>query len=261
MRHDEMGFCCRGRRRRRHGTEAAEAATQRWCEEAIGATGGPPRTPAARPALETRTPLHSRAPCPSPLEVELGAAPSPSTVPAPPTIAPAVLEVELGATRVPTPCRYPAVRRVYALHAARRRPVATVLDAARTAPSTAAGAPTAPPPPSTTPAARRTVDLDAAAAFAYTPPPPRTRVPLAEVNGASRGASAKRRPYRGLSTPALVADLERTLGARLRPRHATVQKARRENGGGYEGWLKRHFASPPPRRRSRTSPPRPDVWV
>jgi len=254
-----MGFCCRGRRRRRHG-EAAEAATQR-CEEAIGATGGPPRTPAPRPALETRTPLHSRA-CPSPLEVELGAAPSPSTDgPGPAPCHPAVrFEVELGATRIPTPCRHPAVRRVYALHAARRRPVTTVLDAARAAPSpAAAGAP--PAPPSITPAARRTVDLDAAAAFAYTPPPPRARAPLAEANGASRGASAKRRPYRGLSTPALVADLERTLGARLRPRHATVQKARRGNGGGYEGWLKRHFASPPPRGRSRTSPPRPDVWV
>ena len=47
----------------------------------------------------------------------------------------------------------------------------------------------------------------------------------------------------------------RTLGTRLRPRHATVQTARRGNGDGYEGWLRRHFASPP-RRRSRTSPPK-----
>ena len=48
------------------------------------------------------------------------------------------------------------------------------------------------------------------------------------------------------------------LEARLRPRHATVQKARRGNGDGYEGWLRRHFASPP-RRRSKTSPPK--VWI
>ena len=116
-----------------------------------------------------------------------------------------------------------------------------------------------PAQPSITPAARRTVDLDAAAAFAATPPPPRMRTPLADANGPM--ASGKRRPYRGLSTPALVADLERTLGTRLRPRHATVQKARRGNGDGYEGWLRRHFASPP-RRRSKTSPPqRPEVWI
>jgi len=106
------------------------------------------------------------------------------------------------------------------------------------------------------------VDLDAAAAFAATPPPPRMRTPLADANGPL--PSGKRRPYRGLSTPALVADLERTLGTRLRPRHATVQKARRGNGDGYEGWLRRHFASPP-RRRSKTSPPaatpRPKVWI
>ena len=80
--------------------------------------------------------------------------------------------------------------------------------------------------------------------------------PLCDANGPA--PSGKRRPYRGLSTPALVADLERTLGTRLRPRHATVQKARRGNGDGYEGWLRRHFASPP-RRRSKTSPPK--VWI
>ena len=137
-----------------------------------------------------------------------------------------------------------AARRVVGLDAARRRPAAVP----------AAG----PAQPSITPAARRTVDLDAAAAFAATPPPPRMRTPLADANG-TVPASGKRRPYRGLSTPALVADLERTLGTRLRPRHATVQKARRGNGDGYEGWLRRHFASPP-RRRSKTSPP-PKVWI
>ena len=135
--------------------------------------------------------------------------------------------------------------------AAARRVVG--LDAAR------AAVPAARPAwPKITPAARRTVDLDAAAAFAATPPPPRMRTPLCDANGPA--PSGKRRPYRGLSTPALVADLERTLGTRLRPRHATVQKARRGNGDGYEGWLKRHFASPP-RRRSKTSPPRPQVWI
>jgi len=249
-----MGFCCRGRRRRRHG-EAAEAATQR-CEEAIGATGGPPRTPAPRPALETRTPLHSRA-CPSPLEVELGAAPSPSTDgPGPAPCHPAVrFEVELGATRIPTPCRHPAVRRVYALHAARRRPVTTVLDAARAAPSpAAAGAP--PAPPSITPAARRTVDLDAAAAFAYTPPPPRARAPLAEANGASRGASAKRRPYRGLSTPALVADLERTRACGratppCRRRGAGTAAATRAGSSGTSR-VRRRVGARERRRRGRT---------
>jgi len=139
-----------------------------------------------------------------------------------------------------------AARRVVGLDAARLRPAAVP----------AAG----PAQPSITPAARRTVDLDAAAAFAATPPPPRMRTPLCDANGPA--PSGKRRPYRGLSTPALVADLERTLGTRLRPRHATVQKARRGNGDGYEGWLRRHFASPP-RRRSRTSPPapRPEVWI
>ena len=137
-----------------------------------------------------------------------------------------------------------AARRVVGLDTA-RRPAAAV---------PAAG----PAQPSITPAARRTVDLDAAAAFAATPPPPRMRTPLADANG-TVPASGKRRPYRGLSTPALVADLERTLGTRLRPRHATVQKARRGNGDGYEGWLRRHFASPP-RRRSKTSPP-PKVWI
>ena len=135
-----------------------------------------------------------------------------------------------------------AARRVVGLDAARRRPAAVP----------AAG----PAQPSITPAARRTVDLDAAAAFAATPPPPRMRTPLCDANG--QAPSGKRRPYRGLSTPALVADLERTLGTRLRPRHATVQKARRGNGDGYEGWLRRHFASPP-RRRSKTSPPK--VWI
>jgi len=139
-----------------------------------------------------------------------------------------------------------AARRVVGLDAARRRPAAAV---------PAAG----PAQPSITPAARRTVDLDAAAAFAATPPPPRMRTPLADANRPA--PSGKRRPYRGLSTPALVADLERTLGTRLRPRHATVQKARRGNGDGYEGWLKRHFASPPRHRRSKTSPPRPQVWI
>mmetsp|Transcript_23372 Transcript_23372/g.60998 ORF Transcript_23372/g.60998 Transcript_23372/m.60998 type:complete len:209 (+) Transcript_23372:217-843(+) len=137
-----------------------------------------------------------------------------------------------------------AARRVVGLDAARRRHAAAV---------PAAG----PAQPSITPAARRTVDLDAAAAFAATPPPPRMRTPLADANGPV--PSGKRRPYRGLSTPALVADLERTLGTRLRPRHATVQKARRGNGDGYEGWLRRHFASPP-RRRSKTPPP-PKVWI
>ena len=152
--------------------------------------------------------------------------------------------------------------RVVDLDAARRLRAASSGDGRLPA---AAAAPDAarPAQPSITPAARRTVDLDAAAAFAATPPPPRMRTPLADANG-TVPASGKRRPYRGLSTPALVADLERTLGTRLRPRHATVQKARRGNGDGYEGWLRRHFASPP-RRRSRTSPPaatpRPKVWI
>ena len=217
-----MGFCCIGRRRRRaKGEEAAEAATRAWCQEAVSAKV--PQTPAASRALETRTPLHTRAVVrPSPLEVELGAS-----------------------TCGPAPVA-PAARRVADLDAARRLPAA----AAPAVPS--AG----PAQPSITPAARRTVDLDAAAAFAATPPPPRMRTPLCDANGPA--ASGKRRPYRGLSTPALVADLERTLGRRLRPRHATVQKARRGNGDGYEGWLRRHFASPP-RRRSRTSPPK--VWI
>ena len=114
--------------------------------------------------------------------------------------------------------------------------------------------PRAKPQPEITPAARRTVDLDAAAAFAATPPPPRMRTPLADANG-TVAASGKRRPYRGLSTPALVADLERTLGTRLRPRHATVQKARRGNGDGYEGWLRRHFASRRAGGRRRRRPP------
>ena len=210
-----MGFCCIGRRRRRaKGEEAAEAATRAWCQEAVSAKV--PQTPAASRALETQTPLHTRAVVrPSPLEAELHHHHS------------------------------AAARRVVGLDAARRRPAAAV---------PAAG----PAQPSITPAARRTVDLDAAAAFAATPPPPRMRTPLADANG-TVPASGKRRPYRGLSTPALVADLERTLGTRLRPRHATVQKARRGNGDGYEGWLKRHFASPP-RRRSKTSPP-PKVWI
>jgi hypothetical protein len=213
-----MGFCCIGRRRRRaKEDEAAEAATRAWCQEAVNPNV--PQTPAASRALETRTPLHARAPRPSPLEAELHH-------------------------------HSAAARRVVGLDAARRRPAAAVPAAVP-----AAG----PAQPSITPAARRTVDLDAAAAFAATPPPPRMRTPLADANG-TVPASGKRRPYRGLSTPALVADLERTLGTRLRPRHATVQKARRGNGDGYEGWLRRHFASPP-RRRSKTSPPRPKVWI
>ena len=222
-----MGFCCIGRRRRRaKDEEAAEAATRAWCQEAVNPKV--PQTPAASRALETRTPLHARAVVrPSPLEVELGAS-----------------------TCGPAPVA-PAARRVVGLDAARRRPAAAIPAAVP-----AAG----PAQPSITPAARRTVDLDAAAAFAATPPPPRMRTPLADANGASVTATGKRRPYRGLSTPALVADLERTLGTRLRPRHATVQKARRGNGDGYEGWLRRHFASPP-RRRSKTSPPRPRVWI
>ena len=208
-----MGFCCIGRRRRRAKGEAAEAATRAWCQEAVSAKV--PQTPAASRALETRTPIHTRAVVrPSPLEAELHHHHS------------------------------AAARRVVGLDAARRRPAAAM---------PAAG----PARPEITPAARRTVDLDAAAAFAATPPPPRMRTPLADANG-TVPASGKRRPYRGLSTPALVADLERTLGTRLRPRHATVQKARRGNGDGYEGWLRRHFASPP-RRRSRTSPP--EVWI
>ena len=206
-----MGWSCWGRRRRRARADEAAAETRRWCEEAVGATAAPHTPPA--PVLETRTPLHARAVCPSPLEAELHH-------------------------------HSAAARRVVGLDAARRRPAAVP----------AAG----PAQPSITPAARRTVDLDAAAAFAATPPPPRMRTPLADANG-TVPASGKRRPYRGLSTPALVADLERTLGTRLRPRHATVQKARRGNGDGYEGWLRRHFASPP-RRRSKTSPP-PKVWI
>ena len=205
-----MGWSCWGRRRHRARDEAA-AETRRWCEEAVGATAAP-HTPRPPPVLETRTPLHARAPRPSPLEAELHHHHS------------------------------AAARRVVSLDAARRGPTA------------------GPAQPSITPAARRTVDLDAAAAFAATPPPPRMRTPLCDANGPA--PSGKRRPYRGLSTPALVADLERTLGTRLRPRHATVQKARRGNGDGYEGWLRRHFASPP-RRRSKTSPPaaRPKVWI
>ena len=213
-----MGWSCWGRRRRRARDEAA-AETRRWCEEAVG--GAAPHTPPA-PVLETRTPLHARAVCPSPLEAELHH-------------------------------HSAAARRVVGLDAARRPPAAAVPAAVP-----AAG----PAQPSITPAARRTVDLDATAAFAATPPPPRVLTPLADANGPA--PSGKRRPYRGLSTPALVADLERTLGTRLRPRHATVQKARRGNGDGYEGWLKRHFASPP-RRRSKMSPPaatpRPKVWI
>ena len=212
-----MGFCCIGRRRRRaKEDEAAAAATRAWCQEAVSAKV--PQTPAASRALETQTPLHTRAVVrPSPLEAELHH-------------------------------HSAAARRVVGLDAARRPPAAAVPAAVP-----AAG----PAQPSITPAARRTVDLDAAAAFAATPPPPRMRTPLADAN-ATVPASGKRRPYRGLSTPALVADLERTLGTRLRPRHATVQKARRGNGDGYEGWLRRHFASPP-RRRSKTSPPK--VWI
>ena len=224
-----MGFCCIGRRRRRaKEDEAAEAATRAWCQEAVSANV--PQTPAASQALETRTPLHARAVVrPSPLEVELGAS-----------------------TRGPAPV-VPAARRVVGLDAARRRPAASSGDGRLPV----AAAADRPSQPSITPAARRTVDLDAAAAFAATPPPPRMRTPLADANGTV--LSGKRRPYRGLSTPALVADLERTLGTRLRPRHATVQKARRGNGDGYEGWLRRHFASPPRRRRSKTSPP--EVWI
>ena len=206
-----MGWSCWGRRRRRARDEQAAAETRRWCEEAVGATAAPHTPPP--PVLETRTPLHARAPRPSPLEAELHH-------------------------------HSAAARRVVGLDAA-RRPHAAAMPAA------------GPAQPSITPAARRTVDLDAAAAFAATPPPPRMRTPLAAANG-TVPASGKRRPYRGLSTPALVADLERTLGTRLRPRHATVQKARRGNGDGYEGWLRRHFASPP-RRRSKTSPPK--VWI
>ena len=240
-----MGWSCWGRRRRRARDEAA-AETRRWCEEAVGGTAAP-HTPRPPPALETRTPLHARAVVrPSPLEVELGAS-----------------------TRGPAPAA-PAARRVADLDAARRLPAASsgdgrlpaaaAPDPGRPAPQLAATPDAArPAQPSITPAARRTVDLDAAAAFAATPPPPRMRTPLCDANGPVP-ASGKRRPYRGLSTPALVADLERTLGTRLRPRHATVQKARRGNGDGYEGWLKRHFASPP-RRRSKTSPPRPEVWI
>ena len=232
-----MGFCCIGRRRRRaKEDEAAEAATRAWCQEAVSANV--PQTPAASRALETRTPLHARAVVrPSPLEVELGAS-----------------------TRGPAPVA-PAARRVVDLGDG-RLPVGAAPGPGRPAPQLAstpdAERPTK-PQPEITPAARRTVDLDAAAAFAATPPPPRMRTPLADANG-TVPASGKRRPYRGLSTPALVADLERTLGTRLRPRHATVQKARRGNGDGYEGWLRRHFASPP-RRRSKTSPPRPEVWI
>ena len=217
-----MGWSCWGRRRRRARADEAAAETRRWCEEAVGATAAPHTPPP--PVLETQTPLHTRAVVrPSPLEAELHHHHS------------------------------AAARRVVGLDAVRRRPAAAVPAAVP-----AAG----PAQPSITPAARRTVDLDAAAAFAATPPPPRMRTPLADANGASVTATGKRRPYRGLSTPALVADLERTLGTRLRPRHATVQKARRGNGDGYEGWLRRHFASPP-RRRSKTSPPaaRPKVWI
>ena len=212
-----MGWSCWGRRRRRARADEAAAETRRWCEEAVGATAAP-HTPRPPPVLETRTPLHARAPRPSPLEAELHH-------------------------------HSAAARRVVGLDAARRRPAAAM----------PAAVPAAGPaqPSITTPAARRTVDLDAAAAFAATPPPLRMRTPLADANG-TVPASGKRRPYRGLSTPALVADLERTLGTRLRPRHATVQKARRGNGDGYEGWLRRHFASPP-RRRSKTSPPK--VWI
>ena len=199
-----MGWSCWGRRRRRARADEAAAETRRWCEEAVGATAAPHTPPA--PVLETRTPLHARAPRPSPLEAELHH-------------------------------HSAAARRVVGLDAARRPPAAAVPAAVP-----AAG----PARPEITPAARRTVDLDAAAAFAATPPPPRMRTPLADANG-TVPASGKRRPYRGLSTPALVADLERTLGTRLRPRHATVQKARRGNGDGYEGWLRRHFASPPRR--------------
>ena len=211
-----MGWSCWGRRRRRARADEAAAETRRWCEEAVGATAAPHTPPA--PVLETRTPLHARAPRPSPLEAELHH-------------------------------HSAAARRVVGLDAARRQPAAAVSAAVP-----AAG----PAQPSITPAARRTVDLDAAATFAATPPPPRMRTPLCDANGTSVAASGKRRPYRGLSTPALVADLERTLGTRLRPRHATVQKARRGNGDGYEGWLRRHFASPP-RRWSKTSPPK--VWI
>ena len=178
-------------------------------------------------------------------EEAVGATAAPHTPPAP------VLE-----TRTPLHARAvvrpsPLEAELHHHSAAARRVVG--LDAARAA-VPAAG----PAQPSITPAARRTVDLDAAAAFAATPPPPRMRTPLCDANG-TVPASGKRRPYRGLSTPALVADLERTLGTRLRPRHATVQKARRGNGDGYEGWLRRHFASPPRRRRSKTSPP--EVWI
>jgi hypothetical protein len=227
-----MGWSCWGRRRRRARADEAAAETRRWCEEAVGAPAAPHTPPA--PVLETQTPLHTRAVVrPSPLEAELHHHHS------------------------------AAARRVVGLDAARRLPVAAAPGPGRPAPQLAATPDaTRPAQPEITPAARRTVDLDAAAAFAATPPPPRMRTPLADANGPV--PSGKRRPYRGLSTPALVADLERTLGTRLRPRHATVQKARRGNGDGYEGWLKRHFASPP-RRRSRTSPPaatpRPKVWI
>ena len=137
----------------------------------------------------------------------------------------------------------------------RRTPRVAAAPAGRPAPQLAATPDAArPSQPSITPAARRTVDLDAAAAFAATPPPPRMRTPLADANGPVPSGEAKALP-RPLDARPLVADLERTLGTRLRPRHATVQKARRRNGDGYEGWLRRHFASPP-RRRSKTSPPK-----
>ena len=66
-----MGFCCIGRRRRRaKEDEAAAAATRAWCQEAVNPKV--PQTPAASRALETQTPLHTRAVVrPSPLEAEL----------------------------------------------------------------------------------------------------------------------------------------------------------------------------------------------
>ena len=243
-----MGFCCIGRRRRRaKEDEAAEAATRAWCREAVNPKV--PQTPAASRALETRTPLHARA--------------------------------------VVRPRRWKSssARRRADRHPSRRpRGAATW-----TRPGAPAARPPLPPPQASS-GDGRVVARRAWATSAGWPPrerretdkaspksagAPHRRLDAAADAAAAHAHAAGRRErdvrriweaaaLRGLSTPALVADLERTLGTRLRPRHATVQKARRGNGGGYEGWLRRHFASPP-RRRSRTSPPaatpRPKVWI
>ena len=204
------------------------------CEGSADSGGVPsPRDADAAPRACCRTP--------SPLEVELGAS----------TRGPAPAAPARGALAGPGAAR--AAAAPAATDSRCRRAAAARTSAARLV----AARPRAPQ--------RRHVEPRASAAAGRLSTSRRGRLRRARRRRPRRGrreragaASGKRRPYRGLSTPRARRDLERTLGTRLRPRHATVQKARRGNGDGYEGWLRRHFASPP-RRRSKTSPPK--VWI